>query len=205
MKHVQYTNKILETIIHSKTEDMFYSLYKIHNDLVQDREVNPFIKALFMENFIKEMNKVGLKPFKGKELLDVLNRLLLNSVVWIASENTKTKLKEQELNIILNKQLKGGFSLMAETFDSHLEGQKQLLESLKVRLRYAGVVTKEGNGWVFNAITDSEELIAPKWHVKNNYVTRVVIAKKNEQGFFEPTEKGKELIYHGMPFMIVNE
>ena len=101
--------------------------------------------------------------------------------------------------------MKSSFSLLGESFKSHSDGLKDMLKSLKVRLKYAGVVTKEGNGWVFNAITDSEELISPQWHVKRNHITRVVIAKKNEQGFFEATEQGKELIYHGMPFMIIKE
>ena len=205
MAHVAYTNKILETLIHSKTEDLFYSLYSIINKMVQDTNVNPFIKALYMETFLKEMKAVGLKSFKSEEFLGTLNRLFYNSVVWVASEDSKTKLKEEELKLALDKSLKLSFSFLEETFKSHSTGLNNLLKSLKVRLAYAGVVTKEGNDWAFNVITDSDELISPQWNVKSNYVTRVVIAKKNEQGFFEATDKGKELLYHGMPFMIVKE
>lgn len=205
MKHVQYTNKILEILLHSKTEDFFYALYQIHNKIIQDSEVNPFIKVLFVETFLKEMKAVGVKSFKTDEYLATLNRLLYKSVVWLASEDSQTKLKEKELKLVLDKNLKLSFSLLEETFKSHSTGISNLLKSLKVRLHYAGVVSKEGNDWVFNTITQSEELISPQWNVKNNHVTRVVIAKKNEQGFFEPTVKGRELIYHGMPFMIVKE
>ena len=205
MKHVSYTNKILETLIHSSTEDLFYSLYQIHNKMIQDSEVNPFIKALFMETFLKEMKAVGIKSSKTDELLAALNRLFYNSVVWVASEDSKTKLKEKELKLALDKGLKISFALLEETFKSNSTGLKNLMKSLKVRLKYAGVVTKEGSGWVFNTVTESNELISAQWNVKSNHVTRVVIAKKNEQGFFEATEKGLELIYHGMPFMIVKD
>lgn len=82
---------------------------------------------------------------------------------------------------------------------------KNLLKSLNIRLQYAGVVTKETEKWVFNTVTDSEELISPQWNVKNNFVKTVVIDLKNEQGVFEPTEEAKERLYHGMPFMILNE
>jgi len=205
MQHVQYTNKILETIINAKTEDFFYSLYQIHNNLIQDPKVNPFIKVLFVETLLKEMAAVGLKSSKTDEYLKALGRLYYSKVFWVASEDSKTKLKEKEIKLALDKSLKLGFSLLEETFKSHSTGVNNLLKSLKIRLHYAGVVSKEGSGYVFNTVTDSDELISPQWNVKSNHVTRVVIAKKNEQGFFEATEKGKELIYHGMPFMIVRE
>ena len=205
MKHVQYTNKILETILHAKTEDFFYSLYKIHNQLLQDSEVNPFIKVLFIETFLKELAAEGIKSFKTDEYLKAMGRLFYNNVFWVASEDAKTKLKEKELKLALDKSLKISFALLEETFKSHSTGLNNLLTSLNVRLKYAGVVTKEGSNWAFNAITDSDELISPQWNVKSNLITKVVIAKKNEQGFFEPTDKGRELIYHGMPFMIVKE
>jgi hypothetical protein len=205
MSHVPYTNKSSEVILYSKTEDFFNNLYEVINDMVQDNEVNPFVKALYMETFLKEMGNVGISTDQTKKIMGALNRLFYNSVIWVASEDPKTKLKEKELSAALTKHLERDFSDLGETFKNHSRELKSLLKSLKDRLQYAGVVTKEGEKWVFNTITDSEKLISPQWNVKNNKVKTVVIALKNEQGFFEPTEKGKELIYEGMPFMIINE
>ena len=67
MSHVPYTDKSSDVILYSKTVDFFSSLHEIINNMVKDPQVNPFVKALYMEAFLKEMANFGISSPQTKK------------------------------------------------------------------------------------------------------------------------------------------
>jgi hypothetical protein len=139
MSHVPYTDKGSDVILYSKTVDSFSSLHEIINNMVNDPQVNPFVKALYMETFLKKMANVGISPAQTKKIWALSAGHFMNPLSGL---HLKTQ-KEKELNSTLRKYLARDFNDLDELLERQSKNLTNLLKSLNIRLQDTGAIKKE--------------------------------------------------------------